>query len=99
VPGAAIPLTAISPRKFLVLDALRQDRVGAETAHLVLLVIGEIALEPFDVAVALEGEDVGGDAVQEPAVVTDQHGAAGEILQRLLERTASDCKTFYFQLN
>jgi hypothetical protein len=33
----------------------------------------EIALEPFDVAVALEGEDVGGEAVEEPAVVADDH--------------------------
>jgi hypothetical protein len=38
-------------------------------------------------AVALEGEDVGGDAVEEPAVVADDHGAAGEFLeQRVLER-------------
>ena len=40
-----------------------------EAALLVLLVIGEIALEPLDVAVALEGEDVGGDAVEEQAIV------------------------------
>ncbi len=57
-----------------------------QPAHLVGLVVLEVALEPFDVAVALEGEDVGGDAVEEPAVVADDHGAAGEILQRLLER-------------
>src|SRR3954463_6383577 len=36
--------------------------------------------------VALEGEDMGGEAVEEEAVVADDHGAAGEILQRLLER-------------
>jgi hypothetical protein len=40
----------------------------------------QVALEPFDVAVALEGEDVGGDAVEEPAVVADDDGAAGEVL-------------------
>ncbi len=37
-------------------------------------------------AVALEGEDVGGEAVEEHAVVADDHGAAGEILQRLFQR-------------
>src|SRR5436190_3179340 len=37
-------------------------------------------------AVALESEDMGGEAVEEEAVVADDHGAAGEILQRLLER-------------
>jgi hypothetical protein len=32
------------------------------------------------VAVALESEDVGRDAVEEPAVVADDHRAAGEVL-------------------
>ena len=34
-----------------------------------LLVFGEVALEPPHLAVALEGQHVGGDAVEEPAVV------------------------------
>ena len=37
-------------------------------------------------AVAFEGEDVGGDAVEEPAIVRDHDGAAGELQQRVLER-------------
>ena len=37
-------------------------------------------------AVALEGQDVGRDPVEEPAVVADDHGAAGEGLQAGLER-------------
>jgi len=41
-----------SPREFLVFDPLRDDRIRAQTAHLVLLVVLEIALEPLDVAVA-----------------------------------------------
>ena len=44
------------------------------------------ALEPCRLRVALEGEDVGGDAVEEPAVMGDHHGAAREIEQRVLER-------------
>src|SRR5262249_51445023 len=43
------------------------------------------ALEPFDVPVAFESEDVGGEPVQEEAIVADDHGAAGEILQRRLK--------------
>src|SRR5262245_60635509 len=70
----------------LVFDALRQDRVLAEAALLVLLVILEIALEPLDVAVALEGQNVGGNAIEEEAVVADDDGAAGEILERRFER-------------
>src|SRR3974390_305537 len=72
--------------KFFVFDPLWNDRIDAEPAHLVFLVILEVAFEPFDMAVALEGQDVGGDAIEEPAIVADDHGAAGEIFQRLLER-------------
>src|SRR5262249_22398853 len=61
-------------------------RIRPQSPHLVLLVILEIALEPFNMAFALEGQDVGGDAVEKPAVVADNDGAAGEILKRLLER-------------
>ncbi len=44
-----------------------------------------IAVAPDDPAVALEGEDVCGHPVKEPAVVADHHGAAAEIHQRLFE--------------
>ena len=37
-------------------------------------------------AVALEGEDVGREAVEEHAVMADNDGAAGEILQRVFQR-------------
>ena len=49
----------------------------------VLLVV---ALEPHHLRVALEGEDVRRDAVEEPAIVRDHHGAAGKAQQRLLQR-------------
>src|SRR3569832_392988 len=76
----------ISPREFLVLEPVRNDAVGTEPAHLVLLVVLEVALEPFDVAVALEGKNVRRDAVEEPAIMADDDGAAGEVLPRLFER-------------
>src|SRR5262245_60025873 len=60
--------------------------IGSEPAHLVLLVVLEVALEPLDVAIALERQNVRGDAVEEPAIVADDDRAAGEILERLLER-------------
>ncbi len=40
-----------------------------------------------DLRVAFEGKDVRRDAVEEPAVVRDHDGAAGEVEQRLFERT------------
>src|SRR5690242_7909152 len=73
----------ISPAEFLVPDAVRDRGIDAEPPLLVFLVIGEIALEPLDVALALERQHVGGDAVQKPAVVADDDRAAGEILERL----------------
>jgi len=50
-PPARLVLGA---REFLVFDALRQHGVFAKAALLVFLVILEIALEPFDVAVAYQ---------------------------------------------
>src|SRR5579863_9611000 len=77
---------SLLPAELLVLQPVRDDAVEAEAALLVLFVVGEIALEPLDMAVALEGQHVGGDAVEEEAVVADHHRAAGEIEQRLLQR-------------
>jgi hypothetical protein len=69
--------TSFLARKLFILQPVRHDGVLAEPPHLVLLVILEIALEPFDMAVAFEGQDVRGDAVGEPAVMADDDGAAG----------------------
>ena len=69
-----------------VLDAVRLVGVRAEAALPIGLVVLVVAFEPHDLAVALEGEHVRGDAVEEPAIVADDDGAAGEVEQRLLER-------------
>ena len=45
-----------------------------------------IPLVPDGLAVALERQNVRADAVQEPAVVADDDGAARKILERLLQR-------------
>ena len=59
---------------------------GAEAAFAVGLIGLVIALEPFDMAVAFEGQDMRRDPVEEPAVVADDDGAAGEIVERLFQR-------------
>ena len=51
-----------------------------------LLVLGEVSAEEGDLAVALEGEHVGRDAVEEPAVVGDDDDTSGELIERVLER-------------
>ena len=75
LPGQLAIGRPVRPRGFL-----------AEAADLVLLIGFEIAFEPFDVAVAFERQDVRRQAIEEEAVVADDHRAAGEILDRLLER-------------
>src|SRR5512147_2459015 len=57
-----------SARQLLVADPVRLIGRHAELPVAVLLVLGEVALEPADDAVALERQDVGGDPVEEPAV-------------------------------
>ena len=57
--------------------------VLAEHLLLVVLVFAEVALEPSHLAVALERQHVGGDPVEEPAVMRDDHGATGEFEQPL----------------
>src|SRR5215510_5963065 len=70
-----------SARELLVLQPVRDDRIRAQATHLVGLVVLEVALEPFHVAVALEREDMRGDTVEKPAVVADNYGTAGKIFQ------------------
>src|SRR4249919_2821985 len=70
----------------LVAQAVRRRAFRAEAALLVFLVLAIVAGEELHVRVALKGEDVGGDAVEEPAVMGNHHHAAGELQQRVFQR-------------
>ena len=65
----------------LVLDPMGLVGVRAEAPLAVPLVVLVVALEPLDVTVALEGQDVGGDAVEEPAVMRNHNAALPEKAQ------------------
>ena len=78
--------TSRLPAELLVFEPMRDHGILPEPAHLVGFVVLEVALEPLDVAVALERQNVRGDTVEEPAIMADDNGAAGEILQRFFER-------------
>src|SRR4029078_7674630 len=78
--------TPVASHGRLVLDAGWLERLGAARLLHPLDVVAPRALEPDRLAVSFEGEDVGRDAVEEPAVVRDHDGAARELEQRLLER-------------
>src|SRR5581483_1428011 len=75
------------PDQRLVPDAVGLGRLGTEALPPVGLVVGEVAFEPPDLRLALEGQHVGGDPVEEPPVVADDDGAAGEGQQPLLQRS------------
>src|SRR5690348_6721027 len=86
--GSAFPRENVSrsgPREAFVLDTVGLVRIDAEAPLLVRLVILVVALEPFDMAFAFEGEHVRRHAIQKPAIMADDHGAAGKILERRFE--------------
>src|SRR6185437_9162695 len=84
--GGGFFLRCSVPGQRLVTDAMRPLGLGAEPAAPVGLGVGVIAFEPHDLAVALEGEDVGRDTVEKTPVVRNDDGAARIIEQRLLQR-------------
>src|SRR5215217_4372786 len=65
--------------------AVRTGGLGTEPLDLVLLVVLEVALEPEPLRIALVGQDVRRHPVEEPPVVADHDGTAGEVEQRALE--------------
>ena len=69
----------------LELDAVRLDGLIAEPALLVFLIVGEVAFEPFDMALALEGQDVRREPIQEEAVMRNHDSAARKIFERRFE--------------
>src|SRR3546814_15707961 len=79
------PPISTLPDTLLPYTTLSRSRRVAEPPAPVRFVLRVVALEPLDVAVALEREDVGRDPVEEPAIVADHHRAAGEVEQRILE--------------
>src|SRR4051794_32770252 len=85
-PRSRCGATRGSTRKRLVGNAVRLVGIGAQALVPISLVVGEVALEPPHLAVALEREHVRRDAVEEPTVVADDHRATGELGERVLER-------------
>src|SRR5512132_3478603 len=77
------------PGQLAIAHPVRAGGFLTQAPDFVLFVRLEIAFEPLNVAVALEGKNVGGETIEEKAVVANDHGAAGEVLDRFLERTQS----------
>src|SRR5689334_15721970 len=78
--------TRLAAQKRLVFEPVWLIGLGTQPRSPVLLVLVVGAFEPDDLRVALEGEHVRRDPVEEPAIVGDDDGAAGEVDERVLER-------------
>src|SRR5215210_1439122 len=76
---------ALRAHERLVLEPVRREGGGAARHPVPPRVLLLAPLEPRHLALPLEGEDVRRDPIEEPAIVADHDGAAGEVEQRLLE--------------
>src|SRR5262245_32042003 len=56
-------------RQLSIFDPMRSLRGGAEPGLPIRLVFRVVAIEPKSLAVPFEGENVGGDTVEKPAIV------------------------------
>jgi len=74
------------PRQLPVLDPMRVLRGGAEPHLSVRLVFRIVAVEPDDLAVTFEREDIRRDPIEKPAIVRDHNRATGEAFQRFFTR-------------
>src|SRR5271167_2896612 len=79
-------MVMISPGQWLVADSIRLRGVFALALLVILDVLLIVAFEPDNFGITLEGEDVRRDAVQEPAIMRDDHRATRERDQRVLQR-------------
>src|SRR5205085_8795452 len=75
-----------SARQLAIPNSVGLIGIRTEPLLLVFLVFAEVSVEPEDLRIAFEREDVRRDAIEEPAVVRDDDRAAGEVLERLFER-------------
>src|SRR5215813_13362955 len=78
--------TRLSANQLLIRDPMRLVGISSLPLVQVFGICPIVALEPDDFAVAFEGEDMRRDTIQEPAIVRNHYGAAGEIQERFFER-------------
>ena len=81
---AGLVMNAVSIfHQFPVSDAL--GLFESETLCFVSLIVGVRALEEEDLAIALKCKNVRADAVEEPAVMADDHGASSKSVKTFLK--------------
>lgn len=60
--------------------------ISTEPPMTIYLVVREVALEPTDLCLSLESKDMGSYPVEEPAIMTYDHGTPGKAEQTILKR-------------
>ena len=80
------PLAGLCPHQGFVFEPMRAVGVGAEAFVALDFVHLVVPLEPDDVRVSLEGQNVRGNAVEKPAVVGGDDRTAAEVGQAFFER-------------
>jgi len=84
----SLPLYIFGLMKSVFHQLAVTDALGlfqTEALELVGLVVGVASFKEEHAAVSLISQDVGADAVQEPAVVADDHSTACKVLQAFLQ--------------
>src|ERR1700722_14908028 len=85
-PRVRIPSWPNLSRKLPVLDAVRLIGCCSETGAGVRFVGGVVAFKPNHTAFPFESQNVRRDAIEEPAIVGNDHGASGKVFQSLFKR-------------
>ena len=75
-----------SPTNWLIPNPLGFRAFLTQPLLFVRLIFLVVPIEECPLGIAFAGEDVGGDAVEEPAVVGDDQHAAGEFEERVFQR-------------
>jgi hypothetical protein len=73
-------------RQFPVFNPVWLIGFNAQSPLTIRFVIGVVALEPDDLRIALKRQNMRGDAIQEPAVMGNNHRATGEGQQGFFQR-------------
>src|SRR5579884_4551063 len=79
------------PRKLrshqrLIPDSVRPRRLLTKALDFVVLVLVIVPFEEIHAGIALEGQNVRRDAVEEPAIVANDQDRSGKFAQGVLER-------------
>src|SRR5438477_11402921 len=69
-----------------VLDPVGLICSRTHTRMAVSLIIRIVAFEPFHMAIPFEGQDMGGDTIEEPSIMSDDDGTPRKVFEGFFKR-------------